>query len=255
MKCSQLQEYFDIRAGRRLRKPFQESEYYCRGTSPVKPIVVTDSSQVHSTPCQMVDRKLAVPLSPPISPPMSAAGFKSDDYNLQPSADSTYISADVPDRRLETAPSVDAVGIVNSVSAGNNQTTRPTLRSYKSFPYSLGPSSRVQDATHQDRPETNVLGDFAERVLSAGPQPTASANLHQPTYGGSAPASPVGQFSEGSLKVEEHDVQMEDEDVEFGNAEDDEDATEKRTMTAAELRAHKRKMKRFRSVVVPVKMW
>jgi hypothetical protein len=39
---------------------------------------------------------------------------------------------------------------------------------------------------------------------------------------------------------------MEDEDIDFGDADEEGVGTEKRPMTAAELRAHKRKMKRFR---------
>ena len=72
------------------------------------------------------------------------------------------------------------------------------------------------------------------------------ANLQQPTFGGSAPASPAGQFSPSSPKVEEQGVPIEDEDIELGDAEDEDETVPKRPMTAAELRAHKRKMKRFR---------
>jgi hypothetical protein len=39
---------------------------------------------------------------------------------------------------------------------------------------------------------------------------------------------------------------MEDEDIDLGDAEEEDVTTGKRPMTAAELRAHKRKMKRFR---------
>ena len=194
----------------------------------------------------MVDGRPTVPLSPPNSPPMSEAGYKSEDYQFQHATQPTFINTESTQPVLETAQPVGAPKAAETASLESSQQSRPPLRSYKSFPYSLGPSSRVQDDADPNRSETNVLGQFTERVLSSGPQPTASANLQQPTFGGSAPTSPVGQLSPGSPKVEEHDVQMEDEDIDFGDAEEEGDGTEKRPMTAAELRAHKRKMKRFR---------
>ena len=194
----------------------------------------------------MVDGRLTVPLSPPNSPPMSEAGYKSEDYQTQHATKPININTESSQRALETAHPVEASGVGDAASREHGQQSRPPLRSHKSFPYSLGPSSRVQDEVHQDKSETTVLGDFTERVLSSGPQPTASANLQQPIFGGSAPTSPVNQLSPGSPKVEEHDVQMDDEDIDFGDADEEGDGTAKRPMTAAELRAHKRKMKRFR---------
>lgn len=198
----------------------------------------------------MVVRTLAVPfaipLSPPHSPPMSDTGYKSEEQQPQPAIANPGIGTYGSTPALEAQPTTGLHENVVTSESQAKQHSRPPLRSHKSFPYSLGPSSRVQDEAFQDTSGTDVLGDFAERVLSSGPQPTASANLQQPTYGGSAPTSPTGQLSAGSLKVEEHDVQIEDEDIELGDVEDEEDTAEKRPMTAAELRAHKRKMKRFR---------
>lgn len=187
----------------------------------------------------------AIPLSPPHSPPMSEAGHDSQGNPLQHATKSTDIAAHDTKPTSATATSVGALKAADTLSIDQHQQARPPLRSYKSFPYSLGPSSRVQDGA-PDTSETTIFGDFTERVLSSGPQPTASANLQQPTFGGSAPASPAGQLSPGSAKEEEHDVLMEDEDIDLGDAEEEDATTEKRPMTAAELRAHKRKMKRFR---------
>lgn len=187
----------------------------------------------------------AIPLSPPHSPPMSDAGYKSEEYHLQQAINAATAVPYESKASLETKSSLEASDVASDFTPYNQQ-PRPPLRSYKSFPYSLGPSSRVQDEAHQVASETSALGEFTERVLSSGPQPTASANLQQPIFGGSAPASPVGQLSPGSPKVEEHDAQMEDEDMELGDIEEEDGITEKRPMTAAELRAHKRKMKRFR---------
>lgn len=90
-------------------------------------------------------------------------------------------------------------------------------------------------------------GRFKERVLSQGPQPTASSDLPQPTFGGSAPVSPVERLTPRSQEAitGQEEALLEDDEMDMEGAEQDEDA-EKPPMTAAELRAHKRKMKRFR---------
>jgi len=129
---------------------------------------------------------------------------------------------------------------------GKSAAARPTLRSIKSFPYSLGPSSRLQTDNIYNSVD-GPAGDFKEHVVSQGPQPTASADLAQPTYGGSAPTSPVERLtprSQSAAAAGQEGAAMEDDDMDLETLGPDED-TEKPPMTAAELRAHKRKMKRF----------
>lgn len=126
-------------------------------------------------------------------------------------------------------------------------TPRPPLRTIKSFPYSLGPSSRLQNESLNDD-ANGALNGFKERVLSQGPQPTASADLPQPTFGGSAPTSPVERLTPRSQEATaggQDDATMDDDEMDLEGGEQ-EDEGERPPMTAAELRAHKRKMKRFR---------
>ena len=190
----------------------------------------------------MLDEKLMVPLSPPTSPRMSGAVAKVNEYQWQ-HPDTTALDT--------TAPAQSQLGNsqLPSVSQKPQQTpaeqTRPPLKSHKSFPYSLGPSSRLQNEVGQQQPSASILGDFQERVLAQGPQPTGSADLQQPTFGGSAPTSPVGRLTPYSPAAGQDDEPMDDEVIDFGTADQD-DEVEKRPMTAAELRANKRKMKRFR---------
>ncbi|KAK0363517.1 hypothetical protein LTR59_011305 [Friedmanniomyces endolithicus] len=120
---------------------------------------------------------------------------------------------------------------------------RPPLRSHKSFPYSLGPSSRVQEEGTQTASGGPALAHFEERVTNQGPQPVGTSNLPAATFGGSAPTSPVGRLTPNSPGGD--DEQLEDEEIGFGTAEQGEEE-DRPPMTAAELRAHKRKMKRFR---------
>ena len=178
---------------------------------------------------------------------MSGTGSKINEYQWLQAPTTTLESAAPTQPQSEDVTSVGHSQIEESAPTGEVQHARPPLRSHKSFPYSLGPSSRLQDENPQDQSSTNALGDFTERVLSQGPQPTGSSNLQQPTFGGSAPTSPAGRLTPNSPKVEDNDLLMEDEEIDFGTAEQEE-GTERPPMTAAELRAHKRKMKRFRQV-------
>jgi hypothetical protein len=205
----------------------------------------------------MIDDKLAVPLSPPTSPHMSDNHTKFDEYQWQPAPDALLkptasISTDPhgldapPDETSELLGQPSAEGVpVASVGDGSQQ-ARPPLRSHKSFPYSLGPSSRANDDPFADQTSDSVLGDFRERVVSQGPQPTGNASLPQPSYGGSAPTSPANRLTPNSPNQEQNDALMEDEDLDLDMGEHEDETAEKVPKTAAELRAAKRKMKRFR---------
>jgi len=81
--------------------------------------------------------------------------------------------------------------------------------------------------------------------MSQGPQPVGTSALVPATFGGSAPTSPSDRLTPRSPAAAHHDEQMDDEDLE-GEVGEQDDEEDKPPMTAAELRAHKRKMKRFR---------
>lgn len=192
----------------------------------------------------MLGRLAAGPLSPPTSPRMSDIHGKPDGLQWD------HISeAALPAPIGSHFASVDQ-NSVTTPEATKSVQTRPLLRTIKSFPYSLGPSSRLQHDAVTGEQESS-LDNFKERVLSQGPQPTASADLPQPTFGGSAPTSPVERLtprSQETAAAEGHeDAVMEDDEMDLEGVEQDEDG-ERPPMTAAELRAHKRKMKRFRFV-------
>ena len=193
----------------------------------------------------MIDEKLTVPLSPPNSPRMSDEAAKVDAYRWQRAPTSALKAAGLGPIHSEQKRPDDISQPSQTASTEQSQQPRPSLRSYKSFPYSLGPSSRIQNEVTHDQAAAEGLGEFTERVISQGPQPTGSSSLQQPTFGGSAPTSPAGRLTPNSPNEEHEDEQMEDDEIDFGTAEQEEGA-EKRPMTAAELRAYKRKMKRFR---------
>ena len=192
----------------------------------------------------MIDEKFGIPPSPPTSPRMSDAAAKNSQYQPQ-EVSTSDVNVTSAQPNLEDLDSGGQLHPQPSLADDQLQRPRPPLRSHKSFPYSLGPTSRSQDGPPYDHPGTDVLGGLAGRVLSQGSQPTGSADFYQNTFGGSAPTSPATQLTPNSPNARHDDIIMEDEELDFDMGEEGEE-TERPSMTAAELRAHKRKMKRFR---------
>ncbi|KAK0304774.1 hypothetical protein LTR01_007273 [Friedmanniomyces endolithicus] len=171
---------------------------------------------------------------------MSGVPAKTDEYQWQHTPISSYPPLASTTILPQPAPPINLPGDQRQSLRDWN---RPPLRSHKSFPYSLGPSSRVQEDGTQTASGGPALAQFEERVTNQGPQPVGTSNLPAATFGGSAPTSPVGRLTPNSPLGD--DEQLEDEEIGFGTAEQGEEE-ERPPMTAAELRAHKRKMKRFR---------
>lgn len=183
-----------------------------------------------------------VPLSPPNSPRMSDGTTKQHDFQWHPPplpdqgpmAQQAPPSARVPEHSLhQPEASEDA--------------NRPALQSYKSFQYTFGPSSRYQhDAFH---PQSNATPDAAtaERTYAQRQQPPGTSEPQPATCAGSAPTSPVSRLTPRSSGFRRHDASGDDEDIDIDIGEgDNEEEEERPAMTAAEIRAQKRKMKRFR---------
>ncbi|RMX77312.1 hypothetical protein D0869_09990 [Hortaea werneckii] len=181
----------------------------------------------------MFTEKLFEPLSPPTSPRMSDTGAENRTYHWQhPSA-------------TENRGPSPIKGIGSDESKLPHQVLRPPLRSHRSFPYSLGPSSRLQHEVPQEQAGDYALSTFREQDLSQGPQPAASSALKPATYGGSAPNSPGRRLTPHSPEDSTGEQQGDAEEMDYEEPEQGEDDN-KPPMTAAELRAQKRKMKRFR---------
>ncbi|KAK5125673.1 hypothetical protein LTR85_011947 [Meristemomyces frigidus] len=173
---------------------------------------------------------------------MSGAAAKTSEYQWQ----APSVTALIPPSTIQPQPqSASAAAQLQYLREQAGDPNRPPLRSHRSFPYTLGPSSRLQHEVSQDQPDAPALAKFEERVVSQGPQPVGSSNLPPATFGGSAPSSPAGRLTPNSPGAEPSDEQLDDEEIDFGAAEQGEDE-DRPPMTAAELRAHKRKMKRFR---------
>ncbi|KAI8937202.1 hypothetical protein NX059_006411 [Plenodomus lindquistii] len=177
----------------------------------------------------MVDGNFIVPLSPPCSPRMSA-------YSTT-SSDNEWTSSDI--RALEhTPPHSDSdMAMLQADAAGHNfDLKRPAFRSHKSFPYLLDNKSHLNSGANSP----SRLDDIEQHDVT---------NV---TFGGSAPTSPISRLTPPSThdglsmeKVEDHDddVDLDEKDEEHDSDGKDEDRL---PMSAAEIRAAKRKMKRFR---------
>jgi hypothetical protein len=154
----------------------------------------------------MVDGSFNVPLSPPTSPRNSAYGMSTVENEWQLSSLKT---------EEHTPPHSDcdmtALHVEEAISTFDLK--RPTIRSHKSFPYLLDSKS------HSNGSSSLPTVDEIE-----------PHDLPTVTFGGSAPTSPISRLTPPSTND--------------GNAE--EKVEEEKPMTAAEIRAAKRKMKRFR---------
>lgn len=177
----------------------------------------------------MVDGNFIIPLSPPSSPRMSA-------YGTTP-AENEWQSSDI--RTLEhTPPHSDSdMAMLQAEVAGHGYDhKRPMMRSHKSFPYMLDNKSHL----HGGSESPSGLGDIEEH------------DVPNVTFGGSAPTSPISRLTPPSTHDGNACEKLEDQDDDLILDDKDEDCDgdikdeNRPPMSAAEIRAAKRKMKRFR---------
>jgi hypothetical protein len=183
----------------------------------------------------MVDGNLFIPLSPPSSPRMSA-------YSTT-TAENEWHSSDIKSLDPTSAQSDSDMALLQAEVSGHNfDLSRPLLRTHKSFPYTI-------DSKHHHNNGSN--SPSRERISMSNIDELDSKDMPTVTYGGSAPASPVSRMTPPSPQDDLNDkndpdgdeIITEDRDDMGDDAGKDDDS---KPMSAAELRAQKRKMKRFR---------
>lgn len=146
-------------------------------------------------------------------------------------------------RTLEHTPphsDNDMAMLQADVSGHNFDLKRPTMRSHKTFPYLLDSKNHIN----------------AGNDTPTGLDEIAQHDVPNVTFGGSAPASPISRLTPPSTndgvpvtKVEEQEQEHEDDlfsDDKEDCGEDETKDEDRPPMSAAEIRAAKRKMKRFR---------
>lgn len=177
----------------------------------------------------MVDGSYIVPLSPPCSPRMSA-------YS-NTSADNEWHTSSV--RTLEHTPphsDSDMAMLQADVTGRNFDPKRPLIRTHKSFSYLLDSKSHMGS------------GEYSP----SRPNEIEQHDLPNAAFAGSAPSSPASRLTPPStndalrvdkMESQEDDLVLDEKDDECDSDGKDED---KPPLSAAEIRAAKRKMKRFR---------
>ncbi|GAB7323532.1 hypothetical protein MBLNU13_g07040t1 [Cladosporium sp. NU13] len=178
----------------------------------------------------MLTERPTAPLSPPTSPRMSDTPGKATDYDWQASSYLTTTS--------QTSREEGAHGYERLTSTQGHVDDEARLRSHKDFSYSHDPTSN---------PKQSNESSHGQHLVGSGSQTAATEDLQTAPYGGSAPNSPSGRLTPQSGENTHNDEQMLDDidEDDLGPADGD-DGVDKTKMTPAELRAHKRKMKRFR---------
>ncbi|KAF2788971.1 hypothetical protein K505DRAFT_254353 [Melanomma pulvis-pyrius CBS 109.77] len=184
----------------------------------------------------MVDGNLFIPLSPPSSPRMSA-------YSTTP-AENEWQTSDIKSLDPTSAHSDGDMALLQAEVSGHNfDLNRPMLRTHKSFPYTI-------ETKHHHNNGAN--SPSRERISISNLDDMDSKDMPTVTFGGSAPASPVSRLTPPSphddLNGDKNDIDgdeiiTEDKDENGDDLGKDDD---KPPISAAELRAQKRKMKRFR---------
>lgn len=185
----------------------------------------------------MVDGNLFIPLSPPSSPRMSA-------FSTTP-AENEWPSSDIKSLEATSAHSDSDMALLQAEVANNSfDLKRPLLRTHKSFPYTL--DSKHHQSNGSDSPISR------DRISISNIDDIDTGDMPTVTFGGSAPASPVSRLTPPSPHDPINGGKDEPQDDEIIIEEKDDDGDqptkdeEKPPISAAELRAQKRKMKRFR---------
>lgn len=173
----------------------------------------------------MIDGGFIVPPSPPTSPRNLACGTTTAENEWHSSSNRA---------EEHTPPHSDCDMGVLQVEETNDtfDLKRPSIRSHKSFPYLLDSKSHLN----------NTLSTVDE---------IEPHDLPAVTFGGSAPTSPISRLTPPSTHDGTNEEKIDDDGDDIIIDEKDEgvdsDANDdEKPMTAAEIRAAKRKMKRFR---------
>lgn len=188
----------------------------------------------------MVENNLFnIPLSPPTSPRL--ATFQSEQV------DNSWQGQQQQQHQPETTqePENKMAMVHAEMPASLSLDAKPMLRSHKSFPYPL----RTSGTSVPDTPPLAGSGDSpstatADELTTPNLGDISSSEIPQVTFGGSAPASPLSNLTPTSPHKDGDLSQGElgGLNIDLGPNEDG----EKKPLSAAEIRAQKRKMKRFR---------
>ena len=132
-----------------------------------------------------------------------------------------------------------------------NAENRPILRSYKSFPHTLVPSNYSAAHHESSISQATVTGATKEPLPAVSDGESAyldnTAPIRTLTYRDSTPTSPISGRRSTSVGVDMDDYPDDEDEMLMITGDPEDDIGDGIvTKTAAERRAEKRKMKRFR---------
>ncbi|KAF2672758.1 homeobox-domain-containing protein [Microthyrium microscopicum] len=203
--------------------------------SSIDPFLLNDEDLSRSRKPSMVETNMFnIPLSPPTSPRLAA--FQSEQAeNSWQEHQSQQASHE---NTQEGSESNNNLSLIHTeIAPSLSLDTKPMLRTHKSFPYTL----RTSGTSAPDTPPLNHSGDSPSSVDDLSTPnlgDVSSVEMPAVTFGGSEPTSPLSNMTPTSPR--------DDDDLNGLNISLDGEDGEKKPMTAAEIRAQKRKMKRFR---------
>jgi len=185
----------------------------------------------------MVENNLFnIPLSPPTSPHLT--NFHAD------TADNSWQEQPSKLETTQESSEGNMALVQTEIPPSLTLDTKPMLRSHKTFPYGLRPGIGI----HQ--PDTPPLNSSDGSPNTANPDELTPAlgeiptnEIPSVTFGGSAPASPLSNMTPTTPKDEDDHQDLNGLNITM----DPDDLLDSgKPLTAAEIRAQKRKMKRFR---------
>ena len=185
--------------------------------------------------------------SPPTSPRMSGFAANQSNTGWQPQH--------LKPRHVSFSPGSDTLppGSVDSTDAANLSVLQPPplLRSYRSSPFLFETAAQPSAHTNGHISESSVIDTSNSNQAAETLASRDQNDITDVKSVVSAPASPISGRSHVSPKAENfEDAVNEFQELDFDMEDDDdvEPSTANSKMTAAEIRAQKRKMKRFRYV-------
>jgi hypothetical protein len=204
----------------------------------IDPFLLDQDLSQPRKPSMVESNLFNIPLSPPSSPRLSQ--FQQEQENAWQDQHSQH-----SDNNQESSD--NKMSLLQSEMPPNlSLDTKPMLRSHKSFPYPMqrsnGASVPIDTPSLHGGDSPSTIGDDLNTPNLGD---LSSSDMPQVTFGGSAPSSPLSNFTPTSPHKDDDNGELSGLGISLGSPEEG-----KKPMTAAEIRAHKRKMKRFRYILI-----
>lgn len=192
-----------------------------------------DQDLSHQRKPSMNNNLFNIPLSPPSSPRLSQFQQEPENSWQNQHSQQLQMDQDSSDHKMSL--------LQTEMQPSLTLDTKPMLHSHQSLQYSTQRTSGTIVPTDtpslHDGDSPSTIGDDLNTPNLGD---LSSSDMPQVAFGDSVPSSPLSSFAPQS-PLKDEDDELTGLGISMGESDD-----EKKPMTAAEIRAHKRKMKRFR---------